>query len=58
MINAETVEVTQCLNIMAKHIISEFYSKLTSRDNYIKPLPLTGCRIDKSKVCIQKRGAS
>ena len=30
----------------------EFYNKLTSRDNYHRPL--RGCKIDKSKICIQK----
>lgn len=38
------------------HKRNEFYSKLTSRDEYRKPL--TGCKIDKSKIIIQNRVAT
>jgi len=38
------------------HKRQEFYSKLTSRDDFQRPL--SGCKIDKKKLYIQKTGAT
>lgn len=43
------------INEVDLKVHENFYNQLTSRTNYQKPL--SGCKIDKSKICIQKNSA-